>query len=165
MNLGPDTVSFSASTARSRIESSISTAEVMRAAARHPHRSLLPSPAGAGLRVDWFRAKDQALKTRMSQIGTDASEPFVQEVIAAWCRMSGLARDEAGFWREAGFRSAIEYGHDIQLHRYLGDDGWAWISVRSSGGSWLSRKRLPEAVRQEMLRVKQRRREGPGSER
>lgn len=135
-----------------RLEGSVSDGDAWRAAARQPHRYRMPND---DLRPNMFKARDDALQSRMR--ACDGSEPWVRELIQKWVRMSGMTASDADFWRDSGFMEAVRAGRDIQIRRFLDDEGWAWIVTRDSPNHWVHKRRLPESVRKEMQASAQRR--------
>ena len=141
-----DSHTISGSTLNRRVKASVSEGDAFREVARNPDKFKVPNDS---LRPNMLKARDAALTARMSQCS--ASDTWVREIIAKWCEMSGLSPADADFWREKGFMEAVKDGRDLNLRRFLDEDGWAWIVVRDSPSHWLHRKRLPESTRQRMV--------------
>lgn len=143
----PDTYFFNGQALKRRVIASVSDSDAMQLASRNPGRYHVPNSDGS--RPNMFKARDDIMKERMRKChSTDA---WVRDIMRQWCAMSGLAPAEADFWREVGFMEAVRNGRDIQIRRYLDDDGWAWVVIRDIPSHWLHRRRLPEAVRQKMV--------------
>lgn len=141
-----------------RVVSSVSDTEAMKIASRNPDRYRIPTVNSSdGFRPNMFKARDAALSERMKRC--HSSDPWVREILVQWCQMSGLPASEGDFWRELGFMDAVRNGRDLQIRRFLDDDGWAWIVVRDIPSYWLHRKRLPESTRQHMLAVVRRKKD------
>lgn len=141
---------------KKRVQSSVSDFDAMKLAARNPDRYRLPTfNREDSSRPNMFKARDAAVSERMQRC--EGSDPWVREIITQWCAMSGLRTGDADFWRELGFMEAVRAGRDLQIRRYLDDDGWAWVVIRDIPSHWMHRKRLPEATRQQMLATVKRR--------
>ena len=135
---------------KKRVQSSVSDFDAMKLASRSPDKYRMPSfNQEQASRPNMFKARDAALAERMRKC--HSSDFWVREIISQWCNMSALTAGDADFWRENGFMEAVRAGRDLQIRRYLDDDGWAWIVIRDIPSYWLHRRRLPEATRQKML--------------
>ena len=149
-----DTYLFRGDSLKRRVIASVSEGDAFRTVARNPGKYQIPNDS---FRPNMLKARDDALKTRMAQCS--GSDPWVREILAQWCEMSGLPTSEGDFWRERGFMEAVRGGRDIQIRRFLDTDGWAWIVVRDSPSHWSHRKRLPESVRTRMVATQKRKEE------
>ena len=136
---------------RQRIVAGVTDSQAYRVAARAPEKYRL---LGDNARPNMFKARDDAVGDRMKRC--HSSDPWVRELITQWVNMSGLQPADADFWQAPSFMEAVREGRDLQIRRYLDDDGWAWIVVRDVPTQWTHRRRLPEAVRQKMVAQKER---------
>ena len=144
-----ETILINGQNLKRRIQSSVNDFDAMKLAARNPDRYRIPSGAADTSRPNMFKARDAAMAERMHRC--DRSDPWVREIISQWCTLSALPPADADFWSENGFMEAVRAGRDLQIRRFLDDDGWAWIVVRDVPSYWIHRRRLPEATRQQML--------------
>lgn len=149
-----ETFLINGQTLKRRVLNSVSDTDALKVASRNPDRYRITPEA---TRPNLFKARDDALAARMAKC--HSSDPWVREIMLKWCELSGLPSAEADFWREIGFMEAVRNGRDLQIRRYLDDDGWAWIVVRDIPSYWLHRKRLPESTRQRMLENAKRKKE------
>lgn len=147
-----DTFLVNGQALKRKVLGTVTDMEALKLTARNPDRYRIPNDT---FRPNMFKARDDAVASRMSQCS--AGDSWVREFITQWCAMSGLPSADADFWREAGFMEAVRAGRDIQLRRYLDEDGWAWIAVRDMPSNWLHRKRLPELTRAKMVAAAQKR--------
>ncbi len=149
-----DSFTVRGDTLKRRVASSVSEGDAFRTVARNPQRYRIPND---DFRPNMLKARDDALRTRMASCS--GSDPWVRELIGRWCHMSGLPTSDGDFWRERGFMEAVRNGRDLQIRRFLDDDGWAWIIVRDIPSHWMHRKRLPETARLRMLEAQKRKEE------
>lgn len=141
-----DLVTIDGKMLKNRIASRTSDSDLL-AFARHNQRRYQLSEESS--RLNMFKVQDD-FKQEM-KLSISCTDPWLKEIIQTWSDMSGLPTSSAKFWQDAGFRQAIEAGHNIQIRRYLDDnDGWAWIVVRSTQSEWISRARLGETERQQL---------------
>ena len=133
-------------------EQSVTDAEAFALASRRPREFMVPN--GSELRPNMFKAREAALASAFREVRM--SHLWVKEVLFSWVKVSGLSTDQATFWKERGFVEAVKAGRDIVIRHYLDQDGWAWVVVHDQPNQWLARQRLPEAVRNQILRAKQR---------
>jgi len=149
-----DTYTVRGETLKRRLVASVTEGDAFRTVAKNPRRYQIPNDA---FRPNMLKARDDAMHLKMNSCS--ASDPWVRELITQWVEMSGLPSNDADFWRERGFLEAIKAGRDLQIRRYLDDDGWAWIVTRDSPSHWSHKKRLPETTRLRMMEAKKRKEE------
>lgn len=136
-----DYIVFRGDLLRQKVLSQLTDGELVRASRRAGARLLVPGTD----RVNIFKARDSLTAATLG--ACRPGDPGVREVLHKWATMAGLPVTEAVFWQEPGFMAAVRDGLDIQLRRYLDDDGWAWLVVRDQSSNWVSKKRLPEGTR------------------
>lgn len=149
-----DTYSVSGAALKRRLVASVSEGDAFRTVAKNPQRYQVPN---SPFRPNMLKARDDALHLKMNSCS--ASDPWVRELINKWCEMSGLTTNDADFWRDRGFMDAVRAGRDLQIRRFLDDDGWAWIVTRDSPSHWSHKRRLPETTRQRMVEAAKRKAE------
>jgi hypothetical protein len=152
-----ETIFINGQALKNRVRSSVNDFDAMKVASRNPDRYRLPTLSRDESRPNMFKARDAALAERMQRC--HSSDPWVREIITQWCNMSTLPAGDADFWREIGFMEAVRAGRDLQIRRFLDDDGWAWIVIRDVPSHWVHRRRLPEAARQQMVQAARRRKQ------
>ncbi len=148
-----DSVTFSGAALKRRVLNTVSDTAVQAFAQRNPTRYATP---GAEHRPNMFRARREAVNSALATCSV--SDVWVREIVSEWSRISGISTAQADFWRDAGFMDAVRNGRDIQVRRYLDDDGWGWVVIRDIPNHWLQKRRLPETTRQ-VLAARARRRE------
>lgn len=151
MRSSNDSYNVSGQELKRRMVNSVTDGDAFRTAARNPQKYVFNNDP---FRPNMLKARDDALRAKTQAF--QASDPWVAELIKVWVDMSGLTRNDADFWRERGFLDAVKAGRDINIRRFLDDDGWAWIVIRDIPSLWLHKRRLPESVRKEMVAAKER---------
>lgn len=151
MRSSNDSYNVSGQELKRRMVNSVTDGDAFRTAARNPQKYVFNNDP---FRPNMLKARDDALRAKTQAF--QASDPWVAELIKVWVDMSGLTRNDADFWRERGFLDAVKAGRDINIRRFLDDDGWAWIVIRDIPSFWLHKRRLPESVRKEMVAAKER---------
>lgn len=149
-----DSVTIDGRELKRKIVSGVSDGDAYRTAARNPLKYRVPND---DFRPNLLKARDDTLRGKLASC--NSTDHWVRDILKKWSDISGLPHTEADFWREPGFMDAVKNGRDLQIRRYLDEEGWAWVVIRDIPSHWLRKNRLPETSRLKMLELQDKKKE------